>query len=601
MTLPSEDDPTRLERAIALARAGDFPGASRICEEILAREPADFGAVNLVGAIAFMRNEFETAVASFTQAVAIDPNQPIAHANLGLALNGVGRVEEGRESLVRAISLDPASPEAFCNLGLVLHRLGRRPEAEAALERAVQLRPGYIKALHRLGDLRLERDLWEEAIAFYDAALAAGPENAPAHLNRGYALERLGRWDEALAGYDAAIEVQANYAGAWHNRGGVLCLLGRLDEAIASCDTAIRLAPDAADAHVRRGAVLEALARFDDALISYDEAIARDPSNADAHVNRAGLLLRRGDFAEGWAEAEWRAHRARGERDYAGPEWTGAEDIAGKTVFVDWEQGYGDTLQYCRYARLIKARGARVVMSVQSELVSLLSSLGPGVEIIGVNRRTPPAFDFHIPLMSLPFIFKTDLTNIPAKVPYLRPAPRALAQWRKKLGPKRRPRVGLAWRSGFHPDRPQFWHANQRRDIPFTDMAAVNLPVVEFFSLQKGDLAESELGRMRETYWPTPNFRNLSAGLRTFAETAAVIANLDLVITVDTAVAHLAGALGAPVWVLLPSVPDWRWLLGRDDSPWYPTMRLFRQTRRGDWPEVIARVRGELAREFAAR
>jgi tetratricopeptide (TPR) repeat protein len=613
VTVSSEDNPPTLERAIALTGAGDLAGATRICEAILARDAAHVGALNLLGAIAFLGSDFDTAIARCSRAIAIDPGMALAHANLGLALAGAGRLEDGCAHLARATALDPANPEAFCNLGLMLHRLGRPEAAEVAFQEAVRHRPDHVKALCGLGDLRLDRQAWDAAITFYDAALARRPGYAHAHLNRGHALEGLGRWREALAAYEAAIQVQADYAEAHYNRGGALYRLGRLDQALASCDRAINLKPGYTDAYLRRGAILHALLRLDDAVTSYGEVIARDPLHPQAHLNSAYSRLLKGDFAGGLRQAEWRKHDPAlyGRRDDPRPEWTGAEDIAGKTVFLHWEQGYGDTLQFCRYAKLIAARGARVIMSAQDALVSLLASLDPGVAVIG-GDQAPPDFDFHAPLMSLPLIFKTDLASIPGEVPYLRPPPEARARWRETLGAKSRPRVGLTWQSGFHPDRPQFWHANARRDISLADMAGVNLPGIEFVSLQKERYGEERYGdailnsskspaaarSWTELSIASPYLSYHSPYLSDFAETAAVIANLDLVITVDTAVAHLAGALGAPVWLLLPLVPDWRWLLERDDSPWYPTMRLFRQTRRDDWPEVITRVRAALAARF---
>jgi hypothetical protein len=227
-----------------------------------------------------------------------------------------------------------------------------------------------------------------------------------------------------------------------------------------------------------------------------------------------------------------------------------------------------------------------------------MRSLDPGVEIIA-DDTAPPDFDLHAPLMSLPLIFGTDISTIPGLVPYLRPDPDAVERWRGKLGARRGPRVGLVWNGGARPDQPHLRHANERRNMDFSQMAKVDLPDMEFFSLQKGEPAETELPSLLATHWSGGNFTNLAADLTDFAETAALIANLDLVIGVDTAVAHLAGSLGAPVWLLLPEVPDWRWLLERADSPWYPSMTLFRQPSRGDWPAVIARVREELARRFS--
>jgi hypothetical protein len=307
-----------------------------------------------------------------------------------------------------------------------------------------------------------------------------------------------------------------------------------------------------------------------------------------------------GDFETGWRELEWRKKLPTpiANRQYRQPIWSGAEGIGGQTLFLYWEQGLGDTIQFCRYARKVLERGARVIMSVPDSLVSLMEPLDPAIQIIGVTQDAPP-FDVHAPLMSLPMAFKTRLASIPCDCPYVAADAAKAALWRERLGASRGPRIGLVWNGGFRPEQPEVWRANERRNIPFSDIAGLKLPGFDFFSLQKGEPAESELKILRPAHWPEDNFINLAHDLRDFSDTAALIENLDLVISIDTAVAHLAGAMGKPVWLLLPPVPDWRWLLTREDSPWYPTARLFRQTAWGDWPELIARVRGQLAARFA--
>jgi tetratricopeptide (TPR) repeat protein len=588
-----------IDRGIALAQAGDFAAASLICEEVLAITPAHAGAVNLLGAIAHRQGRHAAALALFSRAVEIDGSVAYHHANLGSALASLGRPEEGLASLERAIALDPDQPDALNSYAYVLGLLGRPDAAMDYLERAIRLSPGHANALYNRGNMLLAQGRHAEAVSAYDLALAVAPRNAGAHINRGFALRELKRHEEALASYDAALAVDPDKADAHHNRSNCLYDLGRLEAALDACEAAIRLEPSHVEALVTRGAVLSLMQRFDESLASYDAAIAHDPHHAVAYANRGMARLLTGDFHGGWADSEWRKRLKTPIARWAGPEpeWSGAEDIRGKTVLLHWEQGFGDTLQFCRYAPWVAARGARVIMSVPHALVALLSGLDPRVAVIA-DTVTPPPFDLHAPLMSLPLIFGTDLGSIPGPVPYLRPDPKAVAGWREALGERRGPRVGLVWNGGARPDQPHLWHANERRNMPFAQMANLNLPELDFFSLQKGEPAESELPALRAAHWPGPNFTNLAAELTDFSRTAALIANLDLVITVDTAMAHLAGALGAPVWLLLPQVPDWRWLLGREDSPWYPTMRLFRQSQRGDWPELVARVRGELALHF---
>jgi tetratricopeptide (TPR) repeat protein len=594
------DGPPDIQRGVALAQAGDFAAAVALCEEILRAQPAHGGALNLLGAIAHRQGRYETAFSLFSRAAESDPDQAYIHANLGLTLTTLGRLEDARVSLERALVLDPESPDALSNYSDLLGRLGLREEALASAERAIRARPDHADALAARGKALLDLGRLEAAVEAYDRALAVRPGNAAAHINRGFALHELKRHDEALASYDAATSADPGNADAHHNRSIVLYDLGRLEAALAGCDAAIQINPAHVEAYVTRGALLNLLQRFDESLASYDAAITRDPGHAVAHANRGMLRLLTGDFPGGWADSEWRKRLPTplARREGPEPEWTGAEDIAGKTVLLHWEQGFGDTLQFARYATWVRARGARVIISVPNILVALMRSLDPGVEIIA-DDMAPPDFDLHAPLMSLPLIFGTDISTIPGLVPYLRPDPGAVERWRGKLGARRGPRVGLVWNGGARPDQPHLRHANERRNMDFSHMAKVNLPDMEFFSLQKGEPAETELPSLLATHWSGGNFTNLAADLTDFAETAALIANLDLVIGVDTAVAHLAGSLGAPVWLLLPEVPDWRWLLERADSPWYPSMRLFRQPSRGDWPAVIARVRDELARRFS--
>jgi len=367
----------------------------------------------------------------------------------------------------------------------------------------------------------------------------------------------------------------------------VLRSLGRLPEAIAAAEAVLAVEPGNIAALNNRGSALRALGRVAAALASYDRAVARDPQRAQSHFNRAVCRLTAGDFARGWPEYEWRWQLAGFEKDSPLPRlalWLGEEEIAGRTILLHAEQGQGDTIQFCRYAPLVAERGAVVVLAAQPLLKSLLASL-PGVRhVLGPDDTGPPP-DFRCPLMSLPGIFGTRLASIPASIPYLAPPAGRLQEWSRRLGAAKGPRIGIAW-SG----NPRNRH-DRDRTLTLAQLgpiAALGLPL---YCLQRemrpGDLADFAM---------FANIEYFGEGLRDFADTAALIAQLDLVVSVDTAVAHLAGAMGKPVWTLLPYAGDWRWLLQREDSPWYPTMRLFRQPHPGDWTSVLARVRDELRR-----
>ncbi len=455
----------------------------------------------------------------------------------------------------------------------------------SSYDRALALRPDYAEALSNRGVTLKELKRFEEALASYDRALTVRPDYAEALSNRGATLHELTRFEEALASYDRALTLRPNYAEALSNRGIALKELKRFEEALASYDRALTLRPDYAEALSNRGWTLHELKRFEEALASYDRALALRPDYADAHYNEALCRLLMGDFNRGWEKSEWRWEtRAAGnqKRNFAQPQWLGSDEIIGKTILLHAEQGLGDTIQFCRYVPLVAERAARVILEVQKPLHELMSTL-PGTAQI-VSRGDPlPDFDIHCPLLSLPLAFGTRLETVPSQTPYLRASSHAVMNWNARLGPKSRPRIGLAW-SG------RLMHKNDRnRSIGLSAL----LPLLDFdatyVSLQQ-DVRASDMAVLHER----SGLLHFGDELKTFSDTAALMSNLDLIISVDTSVAHLAGALAKPVWILLPFIPDWRWLLDRDDSPWYPTARLFRQDDTREWDNVIARVHAAL-------
>ena len=404
-------------------------------------------------------------------------------------------------------------------------------------------------------------------------------------------MSDLKRLDEALRSYDRALALKPDYVEALTNRGVVLADLKRSDEALQSYDRALALKPDDVEALYNRGTTLNGLQRHDEALEYYDRALALKPEHAQAHWNRALCSLQLGDFASGWAEYEWRWRRNRPEnakREFRQPLWLGIEPLAGKTILLHAEQGLGDTLQFCRYVRPVAALGARVVLEVQPPLLPLLRRL-EGASELRATGAALPAFDYHCPLLSLPLAFKTELASVPSDIPYLRSDAARVEKWRERLGPKMQPRVGIAWSGATG-------HKNDHnRSLSLAQVLPLLIEQVQWVSLQK-ELREADAQLMSAQ---TP-MRSYGEELKDFADTAALVELMDVVVAVDTSVAHLAGALGKPVWILLPFNSDWRWLLDRDDSLWYPTARLFRQPAIGDWASVIDTVRNELARELGA-
>jgi tetratricopeptide (TPR) repeat protein len=424
---------------------------------------------------------------------------------------------------------------------------------------------------------------FEEALASYDRAIALQPDYAAALDNRGNALRQLRRFDEALSSYDRAIKLQPDYADALYNRGVTLHELGRFDEALASYDRAINLRPDHAAAFNNRGNTLQELRRFDEALASYDRAITLRRDHAEAHLNRAFCWLLQGDFERGWSEYEWRLKKETtksARRCFSEPLWLGERELRGRTILLHAEQGFGDTIQLCRYVPLVAERGARVILEVEEPLRELVGKLTRVTEVVAAGSVLPD-FDLHCPLPSLPLAFATNIMTIPSGVPYLTAPLQRVADWNERLGKKHGPRIGLAWSGRPRP-------AN--RSVPLNLL----LPLLDcdatFVSLQKQVRPEDTLILSERS-----EILHFGDALKDFSDTAAVIANLDLIISIDTSVAHLAGALAKPVWVLLSFTPDWRWLLERNDSPWYPTARLFRQNEKRTWDDVVERVRVALS------
>jgi tetratricopeptide (TPR) repeat protein len=574
-------------RGNALQALNRFDDALASFDRALMLQPDYVEAYYNRGNVLQALKRYDEALASYDRALSLHPDYIEALANRAVSLQALKRHSEALASLDRALALHPDNIDALTNRGVALNALKRYDEALASYDRAFVLCPDHIDALTNRGVALNELQRYEEALASYDRAIALQPDDAQAHSNRGHTLHELMRFEESLASCDRALMLRPDLADAHCNRGNALNALRRFEDALASYDEALKLRPDYAEALTNRGIALHALKRFDDEMASYERALALQPDYAEAHFNAGWCRMLRGDFS-GWSEYEWRWQTAlrRAKRDFAEPLWSGAQGVADKTVLLHAEQGFGDTIQFCRYAPLVAERAGRVILEVQAPLRELMCDL-PGVAQIVSRGETLPDFDLQCPLLSLPHVFGTELSTVPAGVPYLRARPQDVAAWNALLGPRNRPRIGLAW-SGSPS------HRNDRNRsialaafLPLLDTDAVYLSLQPNVAAADTELLDRHGGIAR------PGDK-----LKTFADTAALIANLDLVITVDTAVAHLAGALGKPVWVLLPFVPDWRWLLDREDSPWYPTARLFRQDDSRTWDAVIARVGAALRDRF---
>ena len=580
-----------MQRAIAAYQSGEPAEAERLCRLVLDANEEYFDALYVLGICAGQAGRAKEAADFFSRALAVNPNSADACYNRGVALGELKVPSEALKSYERAIALRPVHADAYYNRGIALGELDRFTEAVESYGRAIAIKPGYAEAYNNRGIALNHLQRYAEALESYSHAIAIKPDYARAHNDRGVTLGELGRRAEALESYERAIALEPRFAEAHNNRGNVLSDLERHAEALASFDRAIALKPGYAEAYYNRGNTLRDLHRHAEAVDSYERAIALKPDYADAHWNLADSRLLLGDFARGWEEYEWRwklPPREKGRREFPQPLWLGAQPVQGKTILLHSELGLGDTLLFCRYAKEVAALGAKVVLEVQPPLQTLLANLEGATEVIAKGAPLP-AFDCHCPLTSLPLAFKTDLGNVPARIPYIRSDPARVAAWQARLGQKKKPRVGLVW-SGSSALR------SDTRSMTLAEMMPLVRDWAEWVSLQKEVPAtESTLLASRA------DLRDAGGELRDFADTAALLELMDVVVTVDTSVANLAGAMGKAVWILLPFNPhDWRWMLDREDSAWYPTARLFRQSAAGEWASVIRRVGEELGRLLRA-
>jgi tetratricopeptide (TPR) repeat protein len=528
------------------------------------------------------------ALADFDAAIALRPDYAPAHCNRGRALWTLHRANEALASFDRAIALNPNHAEAYNNRGAALTELKQAERALEDLDRAIALKPDYAEAHNNRGNARLALARPQAALADYDRALTIRPDFPLAHCNRSAALRALGQAEEALASIDRALALAADYADAHNNRANALLDLGRPHEALTSVDRAIAIRPDFAGAWCNRGLVLAELGRRDEALGSYDRAAALDPELALAPWNKSLVLLQLGKFEGGWPLFEWRSRVHKRARTYDGPRWRGDADVAGRRLLVHAEQGFGDTLQFYRYVGMAASRCAVVVFVVPRELRELLQHLGAGVQVIAEDDPLPP-YDVQCPLLSLPLAFGTTPGTIPVNSPRLRADDSLCAQWEVRLPARTKPRVGIAW-SG----NPAHHNDGNRSIAPVLLDPLLALDVA-WVSLHRATRAGDS-----EILGPGGRVAHFGDQLADFSDTAALIERLDLVITVDTAVAHLAGAMGKPVWIMLPFNADWRWMLDREDSPWHPTARLFRQREIGDWTRVVLSVKAALEARMVA-
>ena len=573
----SSDLGRAIAQAAALHRGGHFAQAEQLCRAILRVRPQEPTTLHVLGACLMQRGEYAAAEAALAACVQVQPNQPAVLMNHGIALHALRRFEEALACYSQAATLK--SDDGYL--------AWYRARALAALHRDREALDEYGRAAAVLGQ---QSQLLTEQLRVANRMLENSPRDRHALAARAVTLANQRHWRKAYEDFGAWIAHFPDDLDAMTGMAGVCLRLDRPGEALAACDAVLQHRPREVGVLGNKAAALAQLGNYVAALRELDAALALDPNDAGLRWNRALYHLVQGRFADAWPDFEWRWKRSsylQWLRSLPEQLWDGTADLAGKTILLHSEQGFGDAIQFARYAPLLAAQGARVIVGAHAPLRPVLATID-SVSAVIVNGDEMPAVDFHCPLMSLPALLGTNLETIPSDVPYVRSDATLAAQWAQRLGPAKRMRVGLAWAgSPTHEE-------DARRSIPLSLLEPLLAVPGEFHCLTR-DIRDGDSERMQR--WGV-GFHGHE--LPSFSETAALIQSMDLVISVDTSIAHLAGALAKPLWLLISDPPEWRWMIGRSDSPWYPTARLFRQRDRGNWAEVIARVRLELTGMVAA-
>lgn len=604
----------QVRRGLNFHRQGDFEQAFKVYQQILSKYPLNFDGLYLSGVIAAQTKQLSLALDLIGKAISVNPNHFSAYLNMGNVLLELNRLNEAIEMFDNAIAINPEYPEAYTNRGVALQELNFLDDALSSYDNAISIDPNYADAYSNRGNVLQELNRLEDALNCYDKAIEIDPKNAEFHSNRGVALQKLNRYVEAISSFDEAIYIHPNYTKALTNRGVALHNLNLFNEAKASfekaigidpeyvdgfsnlgnlhndlnnlqdalrCyDMAITIKPDFVDAHINRGITLQELKRIEESLESFDTAISLNSNNAEAYWNKSLTLLLSGNFKQGWELYEWRWKRERFsflKHNFSSTIWNGNQNLYGKTILLTTEQGLGDTIQFSRYVKLVKSLGANIILETPKSLMKLLNTLEDVDRMIEIGEKLPD-FDYHSPLMSLPFAFKTCINSIPYQSAYLFANSEKCKEWNYRLGLKRKPRVGIVWSGSTSHKK------DHNRSIPLQKLFPYLSVEYDFVSLQK------EIREEDKHLLTSLSIRHFGDFLEDFSDTAALCELMDLVISVDTSVAHLSGSIGKRTWVLLPYSPDWRWLLDRNDSPWYNSMTLYRQDEKMDWLPVLDKV-----------
>ena len=507
-----------------------------------------------------------------------------------------GMPQRAEAILQQVLRMDGNNLAALQILALIKITQKQAGEAIPFLKKVVRLNPADGSNYFNLAKCLEETGSIKDALINYENALRLSPGNPSVLLGYSLCLSLAGRYQEALKIVEDLLALEINFLDAWLNKGGFLKELGKLEDALAAYEKCIQLDPRSAMAHFNKGVLLEYMNDYQGALACYDAALSIDPSERKPIWNKSLLQLTLGNYLDGWKAYEYRWTKKQSNPVFYQefPKLESLSSVAGKKIVIWCEQGFGDSIQFCRYLPLLRVLGGHITFAVQAPLMALMASLDGVDQLVEVGKKVEGQ-DFQCALMSLPALFETTVDTIPNNMPYLFAQEDKEQKWILKLIDSKKLRVGLVWSGGFRPNQPELWAVNERRNIPLEKIARLqHIAGVDFFSLQKGDPAESELLNQKTALWPSSNLFNFVSELKDFSDTAALIQQLDLVIAVDTSTAHLAAALGKPVWLLNRYDSCWRWLKDRVDSPWYPSVKLYTQSSMGDWDGVLEKVIADL-------
>jgi tetratricopeptide (TPR) repeat protein len=587
--LIKEDHPVPLDAllqsGINLHRASNYQAARFAYQKVLEQDGSNNAAIQLLILVELASGRFSHALELCDRSLQLDDQNANVHYHKASVLASLQRIEDSLLSFDSALFLDPHHIDALRDRALTRHEYGLHAEALSDFETLLELDPKNFEVQNFRGLALLELARIDDALSSFECSVEMRPEYIEGLHNYGNALILSKRYNEALAVFDKVIAIDHDFEPSLQRKGDALMHLNKLPQAINCFQAALRVHPLSAVTKNNLGTALHAQGQYDEAMHYFDAAICLDQEYPRAYWNKAFSLLLQGDYAEGWKLYEWRLRMEDAAKKFPSfdkPSWRGTEDISDKRLLIAVEQGLGDFIQFCRYVPLLLDRALEVILEVPKILAPLIETLHPDITLV-IKGEGLPEFDVYCPLMSLPFVFGTTLESIPSNERYLQSDPKKVALWRERLSASARPRVGLVWSGAAGHDN------DHNRSIALSDLVPVLGADYEWHSLQK-EYRDADF----EVLQQAQHIHQHQDDLHDFSDTAALMENLDFVITVDTSVAHLAGALGKEVWVLLPKVPDFRWLLDREDSPWYASAKLIRQDDQGEWSASISELNMKL-------